>query len=79
MNDTHLLVRHIGGETSYDTTIFVTEDNTAVLLVYADSAKQVLLAAYNAGGWISADIIEPDKEVKSDVPETICAEAERVL
>lgn len=79
MSDTVVLVRHVGGEgeSVYDTTTFVTEDKTGLLLIYADQTKRELLAVYNAGGWFSAEFI--DKEVIDDDATQICAEAGRTL
>lgn len=76
MSDTVVLVRHIAGESVYDTTTFVTEDKTGVLLVFADSSKSELLAVYNASGWFSVDFIE--KEV-DDAASADAMEAERTV
>ncbi|MDI9903801.1 hypothetical protein QM716_28450 [Rhodococcus sp. IEGM 1409] len=77
MSDTVVLVRHIGGETVYDTTTFVTEDKTGLLLIFGDPTKRDLLAVYNASGWFSAEFI--DKEVSDDDATQVCAEAGRTL
>lgn len=66
MSDTVVRVRHVDGETLYDTTTFVTEDKTGLLVIYTDPTKRELLAVYNAGGWFSAEFV--DKEVNDDDP-----------
>lgn len=77
MSDKVLLVRHIAGETSYDTTTFTTEDKTGILLIFSDASKKDLLAAFNANGWLAADFV--DKVVNDDGTTEIRTEAGRVL
>ncbi|MDV8066391.1 hypothetical protein R4P64_07730 [Rhodococcus sp. IEGM 1366] len=74
MSDTIVLVRHVDGESRYDTTTFVTEDKTGHLLVYADPTKHELLAIYNANGWFSAEFV--DKVVNDDGTAEVRAEAQ---
>ncbi|MBT9295332.1 hypothetical protein KKP62_10190 [Rhodococcus sp. GOMB7] len=64
MSDREVLVRHIGGETVYDTTTFATEDKTGVLLIYSDASQKQVIAAYNPQGWIAAEVV--DKVVNDD-------------
>ncbi|MCD2109342.1 hypothetical protein O4214_30225 [Rhodococcus erythropolis] len=76
MSDTVVLVRHIGGETVYDTTTFVTENGTGVLLIYSDPSKRTLIAAYNPQAWIAAEFVE---KVIDDGTTEDAVEAERPL
>lgn len=77
-SDKVVLVRHISGEgeSTYDTSIFVTEGDTGVLLIYSDAAKRVLIAAYHPQDWISAEFIE--RVIDDDSAED-AMEAERPL
>jgi hypothetical protein len=61
-NAHQLLVRHAGGESRYDTTSFTVDDNSAVLLVYADATNKRVLAAFNREFWIAAEYV-PQQEV----------------